>query len=121
MQVLLQKTILAHLCYLFNVHSPLGQKHQEQAQAVWGCCRAELKQAGSYAVRVGTQGHMLPGWPQALHVQPCAADTSQCWLSGAALQVCSLPCCPAVRDALLSCDFDKCFISACTYQDAPVL
>lgn len=44
-------------------------------------------QAGSYAVRVGMQGHMLPSWPQALHVQPCASDASQCWLSGAVLQV----------------------------------
>ena len=50
-------------------------------------CRAELTQAGSYAVRVGMQGHMLPSWPQALHVQPCASDASQCWLSGAILQV----------------------------------
>ena len=51
--------------------------------------RAELTQAGSYAVHVGMQGHMLPGWPQALHVQPCASKASMCWLSGSALQVCT--------------------------------
>ena len=49
--------------------------------------RAELTQAGSYAVHVSMQGHMLPGWPQALHVQPCASKASMCWLSGSALQV----------------------------------
>ena len=41
-------------------------------------------------MHVGMQGHMLPGWPQALHVQPCASKASLCWLSGSALQVCTL-------------------------------
>ena len=40
-------------------------------------------------MHVGMQGHMLPGWPQALHVQPCASKASLCWLSGSALQVCT--------------------------------
>ena len=74
---------------------PEGEYIDSSAIEGGNCCRAELTQAGSYAVRVGTQGHMLPGWPQALHVQPCAADASQCWLSGAALQVCNNPMIPS--------------------------
>lgn len=108
-----QELLLAHLCCMFAAIST------RSAQPVWECCRAELRQAGSYAVRVGTQGHMLPGWPQALHVQPCAADAAQCWLSGAALQVCSISCCLAVRDALPFCDWG-CTASTCAHHDAMV-
>lgn len=33
---------------------------------------------------IGNQ--LIPGWPQAMHVQPAASDASKCWLSGPALQ-----------------------------------